>query len=256
MPECTYPRIQRVLILHGDCICAEGLQQFARRGFPSAKIQRTATVDATETALEHHPIDLLITGSGSAAEGDVLEFLWRNSLAHARYRHVLVVTTHREHHFLSVLRVLAVSSVFDASTENSDRLVSALHTTAAGGRYWSPSIDENSSDDAIHAGFLNRILTTNERVVLSVIGDGRDDDTAARELGVSSATIATVRRDLHRKLRVQHRGDLIKFAAQYGFIRFTSRGVERPGFRFLSAANNARRPKTYGPPTRPQVALT
>lgn len=256
MPERTYPRIQRVLILHGDCICAEGLQQFARRSFPSAKIQRTATVGATDSELDRKQTDLLITGSGSAAEGDVLEFLWRNSLVQDRYRHVLVVTTHREHHFLSVLRMLAVSSVFDASTENSDRLVAALHATASGGRYWSPSIDENSSDDGVHAGFINRILTTNERVVLSVIGDGRDDDTAAVELGVSAATIATVRRDLHRKLRIQHRGDLIKFAAQYGFVRFTSRGVERPGFRFLSATNNARRVKPHRPPARTPLTLS
>lgn len=256
MPESTYPRIQRVLILHGDCICAEGLQQFARRGFPTAKINRTATVGATETELDRSRIDLLITGSGSAAEGDVLEFLWRNSLAEARYRHVLVVTTHREHHFLSMLRMLAIRSVFDASTEDSDHLVAALRATASGGRYWSPSIDESSADDGVHSNILTRILTTNERVVLSVIGDGRDDDTAALELGVSSATIATVRRDLHRKLRIQHRGDLIKFAAQYGFIRFTAHGVERPGFSFLSAANNARRYKQHRPPARSQVALS
>ncbi len=255
MPECTYPRIQRVLILHGDCVSAEGLQHIARRGFPAAQVLRTATVADTEAELERAPTDLLITGSGSAAEGDVLEFLWRTTLAQTRYRHVLVVTTHREHHFLSVLRMLTIGGVFDASTENSERLVTALHTTAAGARYWSPSIDDNGSGDALHAGVLNRILTTNERVVLSVIGDGRDDISAARELGVSSSTVATVRRDLHRKLRVQHRGDLIKFAAQYGFIRFTSRGVERPGFRFLSAANNARRPKPLSPPPRAPISV-
>jgi hypothetical protein len=49
-----------------------------------------------------------------------------------------------------------------------------------------------------------------------------------------------VRRGLHRKLGVQHRGELVRVAAQKGFVRFTPDGVERPGFALLTAAYHPR----------------
>ena len=76
--------------------------------------------------------------------------------------------------------------------------------------------------------------------MLSVIGDGCDDLAAAGQLGLSPATISTVRRALHRKLGVQHRGELVRMAAQKGYVRFTPAGVERPGFGLLAAAYQPR----------------
>ena len=59
---------------------------------------------------------------------------------------------------------------------------------------------------------------------------------AASKLGLSPATIGTVRRNLHRKLGIQHRGELVRIAAQNGFVRFTPAGIVRPGFALLVAA--------------------
>jgi DNA-binding CsgD family transcriptional regulator len=92
-----------------------------------------------------------------------------------------------------------------------------------------------------------RQLTAFEQVVLSVVGDGCDDIEAARRLSLSPATISTVRRGLHRKLHVQHRGELVRLAAQAGFVRFTPEGVERPGFGLLTAAYHPRDPKRCAP---------
>jgi hypothetical protein len=91
-----------------------------------------------------------------------------------------------------------------------------------------------------------------------MIGDGSDDTTAAQKLKVSPATIGTVRRHLHRKLCVQHRGDLVRAAVQHGFVRFTPVGVVRPGFAILSAAYQARKPRrgarTYPSHHLPEVS--
>ena len=66
-------------------------------------------------------------------------------------------------------------------------------------------------------------------------------------LGLSPSTVSTVRRELHRKLGVQHRGDLVRAAAQSGFVHFTPTGVVRPGFALLSASYHPR--KTHEPET-------
>jgi DNA-binding NarL/FixJ family response regulator len=118
-----------------------------------------------------------------------------------------------------------------------------MRSVAAGSRYWSPAVARRMRQVAAAPSALFRILTAFEQLVLSVIGDGCDDVEAARRLGLSPSTISTVRRGLHRKLGVQHRGELVRVAAQQGFVRFTPDGVERPGFALLSAAYHPRGPK-------------
>src|SRR5687768_7215390 len=90
---------------------------------------------------------------------------------------------------------------------------------------------------------LFRVLTVFVQDGLAVIGEGCDNSVAVRTSKLSPATVSTVRRELHRKLGVQHRGELVKVAAQHGFVRFTAAGVVRPGFGIMCAAYQARRAK-------------
>jgi hypothetical protein len=62
-------------------------------------------------------------------------------------------------------------------------------------------------------------------------------------LGSTSSTISTIRRRLHRKLGLHHKGELVQHAARLGFVRFNREGVVRPGFAQLRAAYDARRPR-------------
>jgi len=52
-------------------------------------------------------------------------------------------------------------------------------------------------------------LTEREQVVLSVVGDGSDDDQAAARLGMAPNTVATHRKAIMRKLGLHHKGELI-----------------------------------------------
>lgn len=63
---------------------------------------------------------------------------------------------------------------------------------------------------------------------------------AAMRLGLKSSAVQSVRRELHRKIEVQQRGDLVRVAVQLGYICFTATGVIRPGFELLVRAS--RRP--------------
>ena len=218
-----------VLILNSDILYAEALHQLTHTALPRAEICLASNVSQASRLLVHRSFDLLITGLDSSLSGDVLDLLTQNADSGQHFAHVLVTTTHRELRNVTVLRRLSVHGVFDSTTETSEQFLSVLRIVAAGGAYWSQSFLELE----VKSHSLSRILTAAEQVMLSVVGDGSDDESAARELGLSPATVSTVRRSLHRKLGVQHRGELIRIAAQNGFVRFTPTGVVRPGFALL-----------------------
>jgi DNA-binding NarL/FixJ family response regulator len=237
--------IQCLVILKADRLHAELLRDHSVRVFPHANISIVGSVEAAAIALTTEAVDLLVTGLGASVEGDVLDLLARCANHPSRPRRVLVVTGCREHRYLAALRTLAVDGVFDCVEEEAQQLSFALRQVGNGCRYWSPSVTEHMRRLGSTSTALFRMLTLFEQVVLSVVGGGCDDAVAARELGLSPSTVSTVRRELHRKLGVQHRGELVRVAAQQGFVRFTPTGVVRPGFEMLSAAYQSRRAKQH-----------
>ena len=228
--------VRCALILEPDKIYADALRRLSLSVLTKATVRIAASVDEAQRALATFPADLLITGVGPSLAGDGLDFIAGCTEVPSRLDRVLVVTTHREHRQLMVLRQLPVQGVFDSASESCDQFVAALRLVAAGGVYWSRTFLDLLHRPAGETHSLFILLTAAEQLVLAIVGDGSDDAAAARELGLSPATISTVRRNLHRKLGVQHRGELVRIAAQTGFVRFTPAGVIRPGFGLLEAA--------------------
>ncbi len=248
--EAAFSPVCTVLIFKADRLYAEFLREHTLRAFPRAHVTFATSVADTRALLAKGPIDLLVTDLGTSPEGDVCDLLVHRPKIAERARRVFVITAQREYRELAALRALAVDGVFDSGTEAQEQLVPALRAVANGVRYWSPSVVEHMRRSGSGPNALHCLLTAFEQVVLSVIGDGCDDAVAARHIGVSPATVGTVRRELHRKLRVQHRGELVRVAAQQGFVRFIPGGVVRPGFAMLVAAYHPRKPRLAPAPLR------
>lgn len=245
--------IESVLIVKADKIYADTLREVVTTTFGHAQVRLAGSVAEATTLLRQQPVDLLLTGVESAITGNVLDFL-ATCLGKPRLaRRVLVLITHGEFRLLSALRSLPVHGVFDSANDEPRNFIPALKDVAAGTRYWSPITLERIDRQMSYRDSLFRILTPFEQLVLSIVGDGSDDATAARELKLSPATISTVRRHLHRKLGVQHRGELVRVAALNGFVRFTPAGVVRPGFGILTATYRARR-RIPTDPSEPELA--
>lgn len=236
MKNTPAPEPYSVLILKADRLYAETLRKLTRAVLPQASIQLVATVKDAAAALAARKTDLLITGVGASLAGDVFDILPTGPASAARAERVMVVTTNREQRQLSALRRLPIQGVFDSATEPTDQFKVALRLVAGGGIYWSRSFLDQLRHHSLETTSLSRLLTNAEQLVLAIVGDGSDDNEAADKLGLSPATVSTVRRNIHRKLGVQHRGQLIRVAAQNGFVRFTPTGVVRPGFALLAGA--------------------
>ncbi len=67
-------------------------------------------------------------------------------------------------------------------------------------------------------------------MVLSVIGDGSDDQTAAERLKISPHTVNTHRKSIMAKLGLRHKGELVVYAMRHGYVNVTPKGVTHPGF--------------------------
>ena len=237
------PVIRTAVILNSDRVYAECLRQMVLRAFPGTRVEIATTVTGAAGLLDTLSVDLFVTGIGASIDGDVLELLSRYLEPPHAGQHVLVVSARGGYRELAALRTLGIGGVFDSAAEPSEQLIEAIRTVATGGRYWSATIVDHMIRSGLSINPVVRILTTFEQLALCIIGDGSDDTAAAQELGVSPSTVSSVRRDIHRKLGVQHRGELVRVAAQYGFVRFTPGGVVRPGYSLLSAAYQAKRNK-------------
>ncbi len=247
-------RRPHVLILKGDRLYAEALRRGTLAALPAARVSLAATVTTARSVLADTAVDLLVSGLGEIEEGDVLDLIADCTRSPRRAARVLVVTVRCEYRALAALRTLPVDGVFDARDEAPDSFRRAVEAAAAGRRYWSPGIVQRLQQLAAKPTALFRLLTDFEQLALSVIGAGCDDAEAADLLQLSPSTISSVRRDLHRKLGVQHRGELVRIAAQSGFVRFTPGGVERPGFNLLAAAYHPRHVRRPVPELRQPTA--
>ena len=73
-------------------------------------------------------------------------------------------------------------------------------------------------------------LTDKEQMVLSVIGDGSDDQQAGEKLALSPHTVNTHRKAVMGKLGLHHKGQLMLYALQQGYVQITPNGIYHPGF--------------------------
>lgn len=245
-PPAPAPHIKNVLIFKADRIYAEALRQHVQSVFPHAFVRTALSFESAQRILTTDGVDLFVTGIAASMDSDVVDLLAAVAQPHRSIR-VMVVTVRLEYRVLAALRSLAIEGAFDSASGTPEEFTLALQTIADGKRYWSQSILDHMHRVGSASDALFRLLTTFEQVVLSVIGDGCDNVVAAEKLNLSPATVSTVRRELHRKLGVQHRGELVRVAAQHGFVRFTPGGVVRPGFGLMCSYYEARRIKRAKP---------
>jgi DNA-binding NarL/FixJ family response regulator len=233
------------VIVKSDRVYGAMLCDVVRSRFPVAEVSLLPDAAAARSAHDAAPADLLVCALGGAPDGNVLDLVLHATREPRSRLRILVISSETDVRAFSTIHQLHTVSIFDATVEAPENLAAIVELVAGGSRYFSPSVLGQLQQRDKTEVFL-RCLTPLEQVVLSVIGDGSDDNTAAEILGMRAATIGTVRRDLHRKLGVQHRGELVRLAAQFGFVRFTASGILRPGFEALLLSYRLSRPKRWG----------
>jgi DNA-binding NarL/FixJ family response regulator len=228
LPKTAAPRIVVLKsdLLYGDLIC----QQIK-------EIWRNATVqvfqrglDALEAIQAVMP-DLFITGV-KIEDMDGLEHL---EPFITRALPILILTSRTDARTFSLLRTIRYDGIYDGLAEGLGNLRKVMERVMAKEHYVSPTFVQHLKKPKSNK---RDILTEQEQMILSVIGDGTDNLEAGEKLALSKHTIHSHRKSIMGKLRLHHRGELIIYALQQGYVQVSPNGVYRPGFQRKIRENN------------------
>lgn len=220
-----------ILILH-DQLYADFVSKQVLAVNPSSSCTVVRGVDDARHALRAS-FDLFISRE-FADDGDTLDLIWECGHSSTRPHSIMVIASRCSARLIGSLRELPIAGLVDASTDSTDTIRHALNEVMEGRHFWTAAWGVyRIESEGIHSAL--RMLSPTERLVFAVIGDGSDDEAAADELGMKPSAVQTVRRNLHDKLNIHNRGDLVRTAVQLGFVRFEAKNVIRVGFGLLLA---------------------
>lgn len=133
---------------------------------------------------------------------------------------VIGLSMHTDRRFVSEM-LKAGAAGFVSKDSAFEELVQAIRTVQSGQVYLSPSAAGVVVDDYVrHAGQPEASafssLTTREREVLQLMAEGRSTKQIALDLGVSTKTVETHRRQIMEKLDLYSVAELTKYAIREG----------------------------------------
>lgn len=135
---------------------------------------------------------------------------------------VVILSMHSDvAYVVEALRAGAIGYVLKES--GAEELIQAVRAAAAGRRYLSSPITEESLRDYLQRAEKSGpnpvdTLTPREREVLHLTAEGCSGTEIADRLFISSRTVESHRANLMRKLGVRNQKELIRFAVQRGIL--------------------------------------
>ena len=220
LPKTATPRI--VVLkgdrLYGDLICRQ-IKEIWRNAEVQVFQRGLDALDAIQASMP----DMFITGV-KIEDMDGLEHL---EPFIERDLPILIVTSRGDPRTFNLLRSVRYDGIYDGLVEGLGNLRTALERVIERQLYVSPSIVQHLKKPK---NITLDALTEKEQMVLSVIGDGSDDQQAGEKLAISRHTVNTHRKTIMGKLGLHHKGQLMLYALQQGYVLVTPTGVYYPGF--------------------------
>lgn len=213
----------RIVVLKGDRLFADLISQQVKALWRNADLHVFQLgFDALDSIQAQVP-DLFITGV-KIDDMDGLEHL--EPFVDTTLP-ILVVTSRKEARTFEMLREIRYDGIYDGHAEGLENLPVALEQVIQRRLYVSPTMVEHLKRPK---NITLDALTEKEQMVLSIVGDGSDDQQAAERLGISPHTVNTHRKAIMAKLKLHHKGQLMLYAVQHGYIWVTGASVFYPGF--------------------------
>ncbi|GAB7541452.1 MULTISPECIES: response regulator [unclassified Cupriavidus] len=209
------PAPARVLLIDDHALVRDGMRM---RLSLQPELTVVGEADDGEAALawlarasaEHMP-ELVITDIGMRGMGGIA----LAAALHEDYPElaVLIVSMHDNLEYVrQAIRAGARGYVLKDAP--ADELMAAIAAVLAGRVFYSARIARSMAEQSPAAGPLDA-LTPRERDIFNCIGRGQANKDIAAALGVSVRTIETHRLNLRRKLGIEGRAELVKFAVEH-----------------------------------------
>lgn len=222
-----------VVVLKDDKLYGELIKQHVRLVWPKADVHVFQKGFDALDRIQDHGADLFITGV-NIVDMDGLEHL--EPFIETKLP-IMVITSRKDLRTLEMLREIRFNGLYDGHVEGMENLPMALEQVMDGRLYVSATMIPHLRKKR---SIILDTLTDKEQLVFSVISDGSDDQRAATLLGLSWQTVKTHRKAIMRKLQLHHRGELMLYAVQNGYLWTSPDSIHRPGYqRKLSALSAA-----------------
>jgi len=112
---------------------------------------------------------------------------------------------------------LGIHGYLDKATQTMETLTESIRRVASGGTYYSDSIIK-VRDRLMHEPMaFQKILSTREQEILSMIGGCYSDQEIGNMVGLSPSTVQTHRKNIMGKIGVHSTPELIRYAIDKGF---------------------------------------
>jgi two-component system response regulator NreC len=205
----------RIILADDHAVMRQSLRQLLDG---EADIDVIAETDSLQSVMGHvraRRPDVLVLDLGMPDGGSGIEALGRLS-GEARGTSIVVLTMNDDPAFAR--RALDNGAVGLVLKEMADSdLPAAVRDASRGRRYVSPLLATKLS--ASKPGADTDKLTPREREVLRLIALGHTSVEIAQKLGLSPRTIETHRARIHRKLDLDTRAELVRYALRHELLR-------------------------------------
>jgi DNA-binding NarL/FixJ family response regulator len=131
----------------------------------------------------------------------------------------ILLTRHQEEEFVAEALNAGVKG-YVLKEQVVEDLVLAIRQVSRGGTYLSPGISRAVVDAYRSRGEVSLDpLTSRERQVLQLIGEGKSNKEIASILGISAKTIESHRGRLMQKLDIHETANLVRYGIRHGLIQ-------------------------------------
>jgi DNA-binding NarL/FixJ family response regulator len=132
---------------------------------------------------------------------------------------VILLTQHDEDQYVTEALRAGVKG-YVLKSQAADDLIHAIREVCKGSVYLSPSISRAVVDAYLSKTYVSPDpLSTRERQVLQLVGEGKSTKDIAMQLGISVKTAESHRARLMRKLDIHETASLVRYAIRRGLIQ-------------------------------------
>jgi len=206
-------RALSVVVADDHAMIRRGLRQLLEDEQGIELTGEAVDLESTAQAVNEHQPDVLVLDL-TMPDGSAIEMLakLRTTSPHTQ---IVVVSTEDAPGFAQ--RALASGASGFVLKELADEdLAGAIYAAAQGDEYLSAPVARRLA--ALRQARTDGRLTTREAEVLRLIALGHTNVEIARQLGVSARTIETHRANIHSKLGLRTRAELVRYALRCGLL--------------------------------------
>lgn len=206
----------RVLLADDHALIRQGLKALLERQGMTVVCEASDGQDAIRAATKVQPEIAILDISMPVLNGvDAARELVKSS---PRTK-VILLTQHDEDQYVTEALRAGVKG-YVLKSQAADDLVHAIREVCCGSVYLSPSISRAVVDAFLSKTYVSADpLSTRERQVLQLVGEGKSTKDIAVQLGISAKTAESHRARLMRKLDIHETATLVRYAIRRGLIQ-------------------------------------